>query len=233
MRKGTDLNPEVLFEDNHLIVINKQAMIATMGAEPGTISLAEEVKLYLKKKFSKPGNVYLGIVSRLDSFVTGVIVFARTSKAAGRLAEEFRSGRASKIYWALVERNPPLEPCGELQHEIYKDDQKRRMFAVDHAPAHSKSQSARLRYKIVAECKDLRLLEIELLTGRKHQIRAQLAAMGLPIMGDRKYGSQVGFPKGIALHSRSLQIVHPTQKERMLFQANVPKYWKIDQLAIK
>ncbi|MDX1946665.1 MAG: RluA family pseudouridine synthase [Pirellulaceae bacterium] len=216
---------DVLYEDNHLLVVNKRAGLATQGAAKGMPSVVAATKDYLKKKYSKPGNVYLGVVSRLDSLVSGVLVLARTSKAAARLTEQFRMGTAEKAYLALVER-PPIPAAGELSHWVINDDERERMIVVPpHTPA---AQHARLSYAVLQAAVGRTLVEIHLHTGRKHQIRLQLATIGRPILGDRKYGSRMAFvDEAIALHSARLAIDHPTTRERMVFEAPPPKCWNI------
>ncbi|MGI8982143.1 MAG: RluA family pseudouridine synthase [Pirellulaceae bacterium] len=214
---------QVLFEDNHLLVVNKPAGIATMGTAAGTTSMVTLAKEYLKQHYKKPGNVYLGVVSRLDLLVSGVLVFARTSKSAARLSEQFRERETQKIYWVVVEGVP--EPAsGELVHWLSKDESQQRM--VIRSKKSADSQEARLKYQTLRKTTRGTLLEVELQTGRKHQIRVQLAAAGHPILGDRKYGSKEPFPAGIALHARSLTIGHPTLKQSMTFVAELPQTWE-------
>ena len=214
---------QVLFEDNHLLVVNKPAGIATMGTAAGTTSMVTLAKAYLKQQYKKPGNVYLGVVSRLDSLVSGVLVFARTSKAAARLSEQFRERETQKIYWAVVE-GVPQPKSGELVHWLSKDESQQRM--VVRSKKSADAQEARLKYQTLRKFTRGTLLEVELQTGRKHQIRVQLAATGHPILGDRKYGSQEPFPAGIALHARSLTIEHPTLKQPLTFVAELPQAWE-------
>ena len=214
---------EVLFEDNHLLVVNKPAGIPSMGAKEGSTSLVSLAREYLKQKYQKPGNVYVGVVSRLDALVSGVLVLARTSKAAARLAEQFREREPEKVYWAIVE-GAPAAPSGELVHWMGKDDARRRMTVRGKQTAGA--QEARLGYQTIRKFADATLLEIKLETGRKHQIRLQLAEAGHPILGDRKYGSSRDFPAGIALHAHSLTIEHPTLKQPMTFSACPPKAWR-------
>jgi 23S rRNA pseudouridine1911/1915/1917 synthase len=221
---------EVLFEDNHLLVVNKPAGLATQGALPGKTSLVVAAQSYLKGKYAKPGNVFVGVVSRLDSQVSGVIVLARTSKAAARLTSQFAESSVTKRYLALVPDVLNVPPQGELQHHVWKDDRAQRMRA-ETAPVRD-SQVAKLRYKTLAEFADSRLLEVTLLTGRKHQIRVQLAAIGIPIVGDRKYDSEQYFPVGIALHSYFLSFEHPTKKETLTFRILPPDYWKLPTLPL-
>jgi 23S rRNA pseudouridine1911/1915/1917 synthase len=189
-----------------------------------------QAKRYLKQKYRKPGNVYLGVVSRLDSLVTGVVVLARTSKAAARLNEQFRGRRVEKIYWAIVEgRVDP--PTDRLVDFLAKDEPNERMMIVPHRGRGGKitqatGQEALLSYRRLKIGHGHSLLEIVLETGRKHQIRLQLAARGHPIVGDRKYGSKRPFPRGIALHCRRLVIEHPVKKTRLEMTAPIPSSWK-------
>ena len=214
---------DVLYEDNHLLVVNKPAMLPTMGVAESKPSLLKVAKEYVRVKYQKPGNVYLGVVSRLDAPVTGVTMLARTSKAASRLSASFRERDARKIYWAVV-AGEVLEASGVLENYLRKDERHRKMH-VTHADCPD-AQFARLQYRTLQVSADRSLLEIELETGRKHQIRVQLAKLGLPIVGDRKYGSQVGFAVGIALHSRELEVEHPTIGQPMKYIAPLPSYWK-------
>ena len=213
----------ILYEDNHLLVVNKPAGIATMGKAAGTPSMVTLAKEYLKQKYQKPGNVYLGVVSRLDSLVSGVLVFARTSKAAARLSEQFRDRKTMKLYWAIV-TGVPKPKQGELVHWMCKDESQQRM--VGRSKKSADTQEARLKYQALREFPEGTVVEVKLLTGRKHQIRVQLAAAGHPILGDQKYGSKASFPAGIALHARVLTIEHPTLKKPMTFKAGLPKAWE-------
>ncbi len=217
---------DIIFEDNHLLVVNKPALLPTMGAERGRTSLLDLAKEHIGSKYGKPGNVYLGVVSRLDAFVSGVIVLARTSKAAARLNQQFANSWTEKKYIAIV----PAERCqasADLEHWLLKDEANHRMMTVNRQQMGAKN--AQLRYLRMGQFENLNLIEVNLLTGRKHQIRVQLAASGLPIAGDRKYGSRIPFQPGIALHSRSLTIEHPTLKTKMTFTSRPPDYWKLDR----
>lgn len=212
---------DILYEDNHLLVVNKPAGLPTQGAAAGEDSVVAQAREYLKEKYHKPGNVYVGVVSRLDAAVTGVVVLARTSKAAARLSEQFRETAVTKTYWAVVERMPK-QRSGTLVDRLEKDERQRKVIVVD---ANS-GQEARLRFSQLALLDSERaLLQVHLETGRKHQIRVQLAHYGCPIMGDAKYGALQSFPKGIALHARRLEIAHPTQKTRLEFVAPLPRSW--------
>jgi len=218
---------DVIFEDNHLLVINKPALLVTMGARPGEPSLVNLAKDYVRDKYQKPGNVYLGVVSRLDSFVSGVIVMARTSKAAARLNDQFRNKTTDKTYLAIVPHHPNLKSKGALEHWLAKDESNHRMMTVADGDTNSKAKLARLTYEVIGHHQQNCLLKIKLETGRKHQIRTQLAATSCPIIGDRKYGSKATFSVGIALHSRSLTIEHPTKRQLMTFNAEPPRFWNV------
>jgi 23S rRNA pseudouridine1911/1915/1917 synthase len=230
---------DVLYEDNHLLVVNKPAGLVVQGAAADTVSLHRLACAYLKEKYHKPGNVYLGVVSRLDRPVTGVVVFARTSKAAARLTEAFRQRQVKKVYWAVVSP-PPKQPSGEWHDWLLRpaDQNRTQVVRMDIAPAATAVEGdqaegqdrgvkkASLRYRVLKTAGQFALLEIELCTGRKHQIRAQAAARGSPIVGDRQYGSRVPFPAGIALHARRLVVPHPTRKEWLTVEAPLPSSWR-------
>lgn len=222
-KRGTPRRLEVIYEDNHLLVVNKPADLATMGVVEGAASVVTVAKQYLKQKYNKPGNVFVGVVSRLDAGVSGVLVLARTSKAAARLSDQFREANAEKVYWAALE-TAPTPPEQTLVDWVWKDEKLRRMTVVrPHAP---QAQKAILSYRVVRSSPKATLVEVQLETGRKHQIRLQLSSIGSPILGDRKYGSRRPFPIGIALHARTLAIVHPTTGKRMEFRAPLPPSWR-------
>jgi 23S rRNA pseudouridine1911/1915/1917 synthase len=220
----------VLYEDNHLLAVNKSAMLPTMGVSADRPSLLSAAKEYIRGKYHKPGNVYLGIVSRLDAPVTGVVLMARTSKAAARLSRQFREREVEKFYWALVEGEVE-PPTGTLRDYLRKDERHRRMHVTGpHTPG---GQLAELTYRVMSrdqgtgsQGKKERLLEVRPLTGRKHQIRVQLARAGFPILGDRKYGSSRPFAQGIALHARRLVIEHPVSKMQIELEAPLPAVWR-------
>lgn len=221
------LAPTVLYEDNHLLVIDKPAGLTTQGALPSEPSAVEWARDYLKRKYAKPGNVFIGVVSRLDRDVSGVLVLARTSKGAARLNEQFRDRTVRKSYWAVVEGSPPETlRCEDL---IAEDEAAKRMVVVDPqlAAKHrtGDAQAAALSFQRIRKIEGASLLEVELETGRKHQIRVQLAARGWPIVGDGKYGSRRRFGSGIALHARRLEIRHPTRDESLAFEAKPPASW--------
>ena len=221
---------KILFEDNHLLVIDKPALLPTMGVSEGEDSLVNRAKGYLRQKYNKPGNVYLGVVSRLDSFVSGVIVLARTSKSASRLSDQFRRRTPVKTYLAMVPDLPDFMSQGRLRHRMVKNESERRMATLpDSAVEQEGEKLAVLTYRTLGLSRGQRLLEVKLETGRKHQIRVQLAAMGCPIVGDRKYDSDREFPIGIALHSHRLEFEHPTQKSLQSFQSAPPQFWRIER----
>jgi len=213
---------DVLYEDNHLLAVNKPAMLPTMGVAADVPSLLTVAKQYIRRKYSKPGEVYLGIVSRLDAPVTGVVLIARTSKAAARLTEMFKRRDVEKSYWGLVEGR--VEPAsGTLVHYLRKDERHRKMLVATAGAMNA--QRSELSYRTLKHDRGITRLEIELLTGRKHQIRVQLADAFAPVVGDRKYGSRRAFPHGIALHSRRLAFVHPVKKSPVEIEAPLPAAW--------
>jgi 23S rRNA pseudouridine1911/1915/1917 synthase len=204
-------------------VVNKPAGLPTMGTPEGTPTLLNVAKEYVKTRYEKPGNVYLGVVSRLDAPVTGVVLFARTSKAASRLTNQFRTHLVEKSYWAIVEGilRPVVAECIDwLTH----DERHRRMHVVPAGTPGAKE--ARLAFRRLALVGNDTLLEIALETGRKHQIRLQLSHRGYPVLGDRKYGSGRQFAPGIALHSRRLLVAHPVKLEPVEFVAPLPEPWR-------
>jgi 23S rRNA pseudouridine1911/1915/1917 synthase len=212
----------VLYEDNHLLVVSKPAGLPTMGVAADKPSLLEIARQYVKEKYQKPGKAYLGIVSRLDAPVTGVVLMARTSKAAARLSEQFRERRVEKTYWTVIAGvlDPPEGTCVDW---LRKDERHRRVHVTNRDA--SGAQEARLAYRTLQTVRGGTLLEIELETGRKHQIRVQLAHLGHSIIGDRKYGSRVELPVGIALHSRRLKFAHPVGGAEIELVAPLPEVW--------
>jgi len=212
---------DILYEDNHLLAVVKPVGLATMGVAAGTPSLLAIAKEYLKQRYHKPGNVYLGAMSRLDAPVSGVVLFARTSKAAARLTEQFRTRAVEKVYWAIVAGEPPSE--GECADWLAKDERHRRMHIA--RAGELGAQEARLGFRRLSRLPQGWLLEVVLETGRKHQIRLQLGSRGWPILGDRKYGSRERFPLGIALHARRLTFSHPSRGEPILLVAPLPPAW--------
>jgi 23S rRNA pseudouridine1911/1915/1917 synthase len=216
----------IVHEDNHLLVVNKPPGLITQGAAAGTPSVVIQAKQYLKDKYHKPGNVYLGVVSRLDQAACGLLVLARTSKAADRLMKQLQAGSVEKRYWALVER-PPSPGTGELTHWLRKNDREQRMTIVSpHTPL---AQQARLAYHVIDKQRRGWLVEVQLFTGRKHQIRLQLANIGCPILGDRKYEAQATFDEpAIALCCVRLAFDHPTTHERLEFEIRPPANWQVE-----
>ncbi|MDD6110890.1 MAG: RluA family pseudouridine synthase [Prevotellaceae bacterium] len=211
----------VIYEDNHIIVVNKESGEIVQGDKTGDTPLSDCVKDYLKWKYQKPGNVFLGVVHRLDRPVSGLVVFAKTSKALSRLNEMFRKGEVHKTYWAIV-KNAPKEPSGRLTHWICRNEKQNKSYAYNSEVSGSKK--AVLDYRLLASGDNYHILEIRLLTGRHHQIRCQLSAMGSPIRGDLKYGAQRSNPDGsISLLSRHVEFVHPVSKELVSLDAPLPK----------
>ena len=213
--------PEIIFEDNHLLVVNKRAGDLVQGDQTRDQPLVERMKEYLVKKYNKPGDAFLGVVHRLDRPTSGVLIFAKTSKALSRLNAQFAEGRTHKTYWALVNTLPNKSEAGELRHWLIRNPKQNKSYAYSEERKNSKE--ARLRYTLHKVLNRYFWLEIELLTGRHHQIRAQMAASGCWIKGDLKYGAKRSNPDaGISLHSRSLQIIHPVKKEPIRFEAQPP-----------
>ena len=209
----------VIYEDNHILVVNKTAGLLVQGDKTGDKSLLDLAKKYIKDKYQKPGEVFLGLVHRLDRPTTGVIVLARTSKALSRLSQQFKERIPKKIYRAVVSGTP--EPKATLEHYLRKNSSKNKSF---HYPKNTpNTKKAILHYRSVKQLKSYHVLDIELETGRHHQIRTQLAAVGLHIKGDLKYGAKRPNKNGsIHLHARSLTLIHPTKKEEMTFLAPTP-----------
>ena len=212
----------VLYEDNHIIVVNKRSGEIVQGDKTGDVPLSDILKAYLKEKYNKPGNVYLGVVHRLDRPVTGVVLFAKTSKALPRLNKLFTEHeKVKKTYWAIVGNKPPKE-SGTLTHWLTRNEKSNTAKAYDREVPNSKK--AILDYQLIAASERYFLLEIQLHTGRHHQIRCQLAKMGCPIKGDLKYGAPRSNPDGsICLHARRLELEHPVTHELLSFTAPVPK----------
>jgi len=211
----------VVYEDNHIIVVNKTASEIVQADKTGDTPLSETVKQYLKEKYQKPGNVFLGVTHRLDRPVSGLVIFAKASKALTRLNEMFRAGEVKKTYWAVV-KNAPKESEGELVHFLVRNEKQNKSYAYDKEVPNSKK--AVLDYRLIGRSENYYLLEVDLKTGRHHQIRCQLAKMGCPIKGDLKYGFPRSNPDGsICLHARTVQFVHPVSKEMIQLTAPVPE----------
>ena len=213
----------VLYEDNHLLAVVKPAGVLIQGDRTGDPTLLEKAKAYLKAKYNKPGKVYLGMVHRLDRPVRGVVIFARTSKAAGRLCDQFQKRTVEKIYRAVVE-GVPEELSGRLLHYLVKDEKNvRAKLFTTKIPG---SKPAELEYRVVNSSKDKAELEVKLITGRSHQIRAQLSRIGYPVLGDLKYGAKAPLPeKRIALFAEMLTFCHPVSREEITVKAKLPDWW--------
>ena len=216
----------VLYEDNHIIIVNKSSGEIVQGDKTGDKPLSEIVKEYLKEKYNKPGNVFCGVTHRLDRPTSGVLLFAKTSKALSRLNEMFRNNTIETIYWAIVKNRPEI-PENELIHWLIKNEKNNKSTAFDFEKKRTKKSI--LRYKLIATSNNYFLLEVNLITGRHHQIRVQLAKIGCPIKGDLKYGAKRSNPDGsISLHARFISFVHPVSKKKIEITAPVPedKLWK-------
>ncbi|NGX84968.1 RluA family pseudouridine synthase [Aequorivita sp. KMM 9714] len=217
---STKENLQVIYEDNHLIVINKRPGDIVQGDKTGDMPLSEVVKEYIAEKYNKPGAVYLGVVHRLDRPTSGIVLFAKTSKALTRLNKLFAKRETQKIYWALVKNAPPKTE-DTLIHFLKRNPKQNKSYA--HIKEVPESKKAILHYKLIQKLDNYYLLEIELETGRHHQIRSQLSAIGCPIKGDLKYGFDRSNPDGsIHLHASKLTLVHPVQKEEFTFEAPNP-----------
>ncbi|AFJ07584.1 similar to tRNA pseudouridine synthase C [Prevotella intermedia] len=216
---------QVLYEDNHIIVVYKESGEIVQGDKTGDKPLSETIKAWIKEKYAKPGNVFLGVVHRLDRPVSGLVVFAKTSKALSRLNDMFRKGEVKKTYWAMVQ-TPPAEPEGTLTNWLVRNEKQNKSYAYDHEVPNAKK--AILKYKTIGQTEHYTLLEVNLLTGRHHQIRCQLSAIGCPIKGDLKYGARRSNPDGsISLLSRTVEFIHPVSKEYISVVSPLPaeKVW--------
>ncbi|PSR57279.1 RNA pseudouridine synthase [Adhaeribacter arboris] len=217
----TDFGRLVVYEDNHIIVVNKPAGLLVQGDETGDVPLSELVKHYLKEKYQKTGNVFAGVVHRLDRPVSGVVLLAKTSKALTRLNEMFRSNKIQKTYLAITARQPILEQA-RLIHWLTKDEN--RNISKAHTKEVPKSLRAELSYRVIAQTQDYYWLQVNPITGRPHQIRVQLATQKSPIVGDVKYGAPALLPdKSICLHAYSLEFIHPIRQEKMFVRALPPE----------
>lgn len=225
--KTTTDNIDVLFEDNHLLVVNKRAGDLVQGDKTGDLPLSELIKLFIKKRDNKPGNVYLGVVHRLDRPTSGIVLFAKTSKALTRLNKAFANKLPQKTYWAVV-KNKPEKENAELIHFLKRNSKQNKSYAnINEVPD---SKKAILRYQLIKSLDNYHLLEVDLLTGRHHQIRSQLSKIGCPIKGDLKYGFDRSNPDGsIHLHARKLEIIHPVTNKKLSIKAPTPNHdaiWK-------
>ena len=211
---------KVVYEDNHIIIVNKHSGEIVQGDKTGDKPLSDTVKEYIKQKYNKPGNVFLGVVHRLDRPVSGLVVFAKTSKALSRLNDMFRTGDVHKTYWAVVKRRD-IAMEGTLTDWLTRNERQNKSYAHEREVPGAKK--AVLKYKVRAVADNYMLIEVTLLTGRHHQIRCQLAHMGCPIKGDLKYGAPRSNPDGsISLLSRRVEFVHPVSKENIVAYADVP-----------
>ena len=218
---------EILYEDNHLIAVYKKVSDLAQADKTGDTPLEHEVKKYIAKKYNKPGEVFLGCIHRLDRPVSGVLLFARTSKALARMNEMFRDRKVKKIYYAIVKENPPAEKA-TVTHYLKKNEKQNKSYAYDTEVKGSKEAS--LSYNIIGRSERYYLLEVELHTGRHHQIRAQLAKLGCPVKGDLKYGyNRSNEDGGISLLARKLEFMHPVKNEPVVITAHLPEndVWKI------
>jgi 23S rRNA pseudouridine1911/1915/1917 synthase len=217
----------ILFEDNHLLIYNKQPGDIVQGDKTGDLPLSEYLKQYIKEKYNKPGNVFLGVVHRIDRPVSGTVIFAKTSKALTRLNGMLKDGSMQKTYWAVVQAKPP-EPEGHLVHFLTRNEKQNKSYIFEKEVPNSKK--AELLYSLAGQSDRHFLLEVQLVTGRHHQIRAQLAHIGCPIRGDLKYGSPRSNPDGsIHLHARRIRFVHPVRNTPMTVEADPPdeKIWNL------
>lgn len=214
--------PTVVYEDNHLLCVSKRPGEIVQGDKTGDEPMSEALKAWLKEKYNKPGNVYLGVIHRLDRPVGGLVLFAKTSKALSRMNELFRTGDVSKRYWAVVTARPPKH-SDTLEEYLVRNESQNKSYVARQGAATPGAKLARLSYRLLASGEHYHLLEIELHTGRHHQIRCQLAALGCPIKGDLKYGAPRSNPGGsISLLSRQISFTHPVSKEALTLTAPVP-----------
>ena len=212
---------EVIYEDNHIIIVNKQSGEIVQGDKTGDRPLSDIVKDYIKEKYQKPGAVFLGVVHRLDRPVSGLVIFARTSKALTRLNKMFAEGEIHKTYWAIVRRQEAGDDWQTLEHWLVRNEKQNKSYAYPTEKPNAKK--AILKYRTLSHSDNYTLLEVRLLTGRHHQIRCQLAAMGCPIKGDLKYGAPRSNPDGsISLMARRVEFIHPVSKEPITVEAPVP-----------
>ncbi len=217
---------QIIYEDNHLLIVNKPAGMLVQGDVTGDTPLVDHAKKYLREKFNKPGKVFAGVVHRLDRPVSGVVVIARTSKALERMNKLFRDRKVQKTYWAVVKKKPRY-PKGKLIHWLLKDPAKNKVSCFDEET--EGAQRAELSYRVLGKLNDHYLLEVQPVTGRPHQIRVQLSTIGCPIRGDVKYGfSKPNEDGSINLHSRKIYFVHPVQKEPVTYTAPLPEnyFWE-------
>lgn len=224
---------QVVYEDNHIIIVNKESGEIVQGDKTGDIPLSETVKAYIKEKYAKPGAVFLGVVHRLDRPVSGLVVFARTSKALSRLNDMFRNGEVHKTYWAIVQQRPDHEE-GTLENWLVRNEKQNKSYAYQREVPNSKK--AILKYRMIGQSERYYLLEVNLLTGRHHQIRCQLADMGCPIKGDLKYGAKRSNPDGsISLLAHRVEFIHPVSKQHIVVESPIPEdnLWQNIKFSVK
>jgi 23S rRNA pseudouridine1911/1915/1917 synthase len=224
---------EIVYEDNHLIIVNKSASEIVQGDKTGDESLVDKLKAYIKEAYAKPGEVFLGTVHRLDRPVSGLVVFAKTSKALSRMNDMFKNGEVKKTYWAIV-KNCPEQLSGELVHWLVRNEKQNKSYAYD-KEVHG-SKKAILDYRCIGSSERYFLLEVNLHTGRHHQIRCQLAKIGCPLKGDLKYGAPRSNPDGsISLHARRISFIHPVSKKTIDITAPVPddNLWRELEASVK
>lgn len=221
-----DLASRILYEDNHLLVVNKKSGEIVQGDKTGDEPISERYKAFIARRDSKPGQVFIGLPHRLDRPVSGIVMLAKTSKALERLNAMFRDGDVKKIYWALV-CHEPAEKEKLLEGMLWRNEKQNKSYICRPGAARKDAKLARLHYDCIKRTERYFLLEVELLTGRHHQIRCQLSDMGCPIKGDLKYGAPRSNPDGsISLHARRITFIHPVKKEPMTIEAPVPSSWK-------
>lgn len=217
---------DIIYEDNHLLIVNKPSGVLVQGDRTGDVSLVDECKEYIKRKYNKPGEAYLGLVHRLDRPVSGVVILTKTSKALDRMNEQFRNRQVDKFYWAIT-NSAPTELEGTLTHWLVKDPKKNTVTAFNKMK--KDALKAELKYRVIGRIGNNYLIEIKLITGRFHQIRVQLKSIGCPVIGDVKYGYDKPNQDGsICLHARKVEFIHPVKKEPLILEACLPKseQWK-------
>lgn len=227
MQTAKSLPSRILYEDNHMIIVNKLPSEIVQGDKTGDMPMSDLLKAYIAQKYQKPGNVFLGVVHRIDRPVSGAVIFARTSKALTRLNAMLQNRELKKRYWALVKNQPPSEK-DHLVHYLKKNEKQNKSYVTKENTPNSKK--AELQYQVISRSKEYYLVEVELITGRHHQVRAQLAAMGCPIRGDLKYGFDRSNPDAsIHLHARELSFKHPTKDQILKIVAPLPdeKLWNV------
>ena len=221
-----DLQNRILYEDNHLLIVNKKVGEIAQGDKTGDETITDLYKAFIAMRDNKPGSVFLGVPHRLDRPVSGIIILAKTSKALERLNEKFRKGEVSKIYWALT-YNAPETPQGLLEGYLYRNEAQNKSYMCREGQMRKDAKLARLEYRLIGHTDRYHIISVRLMTGRHHQIRCQLANMGCIIKGDMKYGAPRSNPDGgICLHSREVTLIHPVKKTELKVTAPLPASWK-------